>query len=172
MERQNSYTIDKDGRILDVDENWDIFAIENNAKDNTLKDQVIGKKITSFITSDHVRMWFESLISLAQISGKRVEREYRCDSPYEKRYMLMIIIPLKNGNLLVEHYLLKTEKIDKTLELDFSEKSSDSAIRCSVCGKFNYDDKWIEIDELAKIVDIFKLSVSDVVCNSCTLKIL
>jgi uncharacterized CHY-type Zn-finger protein len=170
MQRHNSYTIDKDGKIIHVDLKWDLFALENQGKINVLKDQILGRKVTDFIVGDHVRMWYESLITLARVSGKRVEREYRCDSPTHKRYMLMMLIPFKNGNLRIDHYLLKEEKIEKKIEIDFSGKYSNIITRCSSCNRFYYKYKWIDIDELAKLLDISKITVSDVICNDCVIR--
>ncbi len=42
-----------------------------------------------------------------------VERPYRCDSPEKKCYMKMIICPLEEGYLSVEHRVEKVEERSK-----------------------------------------------------------
>lgn len=167
MEKHNSYTIDSEGKIVYVDLRWDLFAMENGGKVNVLKDQILGKKILDFISGDHVRMWYESIISLARISGKTIERDYRCDSPKQKRYMRMIITPIKNNFIRVDHYLLKSEDIDADIDLDFEDNYDLKITRCSACNRFYYKERWVEINELVKHLDITKISVSDIICNRC-----
>lgn len=170
MKRHNSYTIDSEGKIVSLSITWDLFALENGGKVNVLKDQILGRNIKEFISGDHVRMWYESLISLVKVSGKTIERYYRCDSDTQKRYMKMVIIPLQDGFIRIDHYLLKSEDLNINVELDFKGVYDLKLTRCSICNKFYYKDRWMEIDELAKYIDITKVSISDVICNICTIK--
>lgn len=170
MERHNSYTLDSEGRIVSVDTKWDLFAIENGAKINVLKEHVLGRNIMEFISGDHVKMWYESVIALAKVYDKTVEREYRCDSNTKKRYMKMLIINIKNGFIRIDHYLLKEESFDIQIEMDFKGTYDNKITRCSLCNKFYYDHRWMEIDDIVKLIDITKISISDVICNDCTIR--
>lgn len=166
-EPDNFYILDKNNIIIDVSSKWDIFAYENDGAPHVLKDNIVGRHILDFIKGDPVRMWFESVLQLAKISRNVVLRDYRCDGLDLKRFMRMRISFWEGENIKIEHFLIKTEKIEKSVKLNFFNDYYYKVVRCSVCNKFLHKDRWIEFDEAIKIFPLQLVSIEDIVCNDC-----
>lgn len=166
---QNFYILNGEYKIIEVHPEWDNFAKENFATSDTLKNKIIGKKIMDFIKGDPVRMWYETIISYAKSLNIRVKRPYRCDSPNKKRYMEMEVIPMKDGKIKVNHYLIKEEEVKNPIEtFKFSlEMDKNSSLRCSSCNRFLHLNRWIELEEAVKIHDFRSIFVVDIICNEC-----
>lgn len=163
----NYYILDKNNIIVDVSNKWDIFATENDGAPDVLKDKVLGKHILDFIKGDQVRMWFESVLQIAKLSGRILERDYRCDGPDLKRFMKMRVSFLEKNLIKVEHFLIKTEKLEQIVKLNFFNDYYYKVVRCSICNKFLYKDQWIEFEKAIKIFPIQLVSIEDIICNDC-----
>ncbi|MCX8083671.1 MAG: 60S ribosomal export protein NMD3 [Calditerrivibrio sp.] len=166
-EIQNSYVLDRDMKIIEVGSRWDLMVYENCGNFHVLKENVLGKSIFDFITGDHIRMWFESLLNLAKISGKPVIRDYRCDSPEVKRFMKMKIYLLENNLIRLDHYIVKIEKIVQPICLNFYNEFYLKVTRCSICNRFLYKNRWIDVEEAVKYFYFPLSSIVDIICNDC-----
>lgn len=78
-----TYWLDKHDIIQKVGAGWDVFALANDGQ-QTLEEQVLGKRLWSFINGSATRLWVDAVLNYARISGKVVEKRYRCDSATEK----------------------------------------------------------------------------------------
>jgi len=164
------YWINRQMEITAVDGPWDQFAQENDGED-VASSSVLGRSIWAFITGDPARMWVETLFQLAAVTGKMVERPYRCDSPDLKRFMRMRIVPEGVGTLRIEHELLYTEKQQRTVIIRPARNLRASGLmRCSVCGRVNQGESWREPD-LSDVPSMNEpsLQVMYTVCQECFL---
>ena len=139
------YHLDKNDRIVAVGGPWDEFANENGGLYVRVQD-VLGRLIWEFVTDDITRMWLDTLLQLARIRQKTVERFYRCDSPELKRFMCMRIIPEENSLLRIEHEVLSVEQRAVPVHIRFaaSVPGQNLRLRCSVCGRVKMDEVWQE----------------------------
>lgn len=140
-----SYWLDEDNRIEQVSgPTWDRFAAENRG-DALLGERVLGRSLMDFIAGDTTRMWVHAVISYARLLGKAVSREYRCDSPDERRYMRMDIEPLGDGRLRVDHWLLRTESVPAPIDFQTATEAERAAFhRCSICNRVRIRGFWVE----------------------------
>jgi hypothetical protein len=163
-----SYWLDADDRIIHVSRSWDPFARENGG-DQALAAQVVGRSIHEFVADDPTRMWIQAVLSLARTRGTAVERPYRCDSPTERRFMSMTVIPEQGGKLRVDHVLLATEpRIRPVTIRPAAAAVPDLAMRCSICGRVKTDGEWREADEPGGPVDgTPEIIVAYTVCKAC-----
>lgn len=169
-EIQNSYVIDGSYRIIEVHSNWDRFAKDNYGDRSILRQNIIGKNVMEFIKGDSVRMWYESIIELAKNLGIHITRPYRCDSPDKKRFMEMEVIPLKNGNVIINHYLIKEEQMKGNPHSPFvygNSEDRNTITRCTICNRFLHRNQWIELEEAVKHYDFRIITITDIVCNDC-----
>ncbi len=150
MEITNSniaYLLDNREYILSVEGAWDEFAYKNDGESVYACD-VCGRSIWDFVNGDVTRMWLSTVFQLARLCNMTVERPYRCDSPHEKRFMRMRIIPERDGVLRIMHELLMTEKLDIPLHIKCGvEKAMDKVkpmLRCSFCGRVRQGELWEE----------------------------
>lgn len=167
---QNSYIIDNQYRIIKVHSNWDKFAKDNYGDISIMERNIIGKSIMEYIKGDSVKMWYESIIELAKNLKINITRPYRCDSPSKKRFMEMEIIPLENGNILINHYLIREEEMRESENKPFSFNFTDERniiTRCSICNRFLHKNRWIELEEAIKHFDFRVIQITDIICNDC-----
>lgn len=136
------YRIDEKNTILDVHPDWDEVAISNDGEKAT-SSKVIGKGLWEFITGDATRMYLDSIIENCRASREVIVKPYRCDRPHLKRFMEMIVTPLENREVLVEHVEVKTEPITKPVQFSTSGSGA-SHKRCSICNRMKIGEDWIE----------------------------
>ncbi|MCS7214609.1 MAG: hypothetical protein RMI30_00490 [Thermodesulfovibrio sp.] len=123
-----------------------------------------------YIKGDSVKMWYESIINLAKNLGINITRPYRCDSHDKKRFMEMEVIPLRNGDILINHYIIKVEEVRDHINHPFlfgNIKGKETILRCSICNRFHYNNSWIEIEEAIKYYKFTNITISDIICNDC-----
>jgi len=166
------YWLDTDNVIVDTNPDWDIFAEQNDGA-LCLSDQVKGLLLYHFIAGDATRMWVDVMLSHARIRGAALTRNYRCDSPSERRYMEMTIVPEANGLVRLEHTLLRCEPIEPSIVYEFplaAARRSSHLKRCSMCNQIQIGETWCEGDAAAHagLIDAsMPVRVIYTVCSPC-----
>lgn len=101
--------LDRNGKILAVNESWMRFARENNAarmdRIGLQSNYIEVCKKSSSAGSQEAQAALEGIESVLQGRRERFEFEYGCHSPGEKRWFLMIVVPFKGrkGGVIVTH---------------------------------------------------------------------
>ncbi len=108
--------LDREGHILTVNDAWLQFARENDAN---FPDRV-GPGVNylricqeaSDKNDDNVAKALDGIRSVLDGSSEYFEMEYPCDSPTEKRWFLMTILPFKGlkGGVIVAHINITSRK--------------------------------------------------------------
>lgn len=168
-----TYHLDRKDRIIEVGGSWDRFAIENNSAPACLSDKVCNRPLVDFISGDETRMWVYAVFMLARARQHPIERNYRCDSPDERRYMLMRVLPEQNGELEVQHEILRCEK--RSHPVNFTPVSGilpSSHLRCSICGRLRNGGAWVEPETFLPPDDLSHgsdkpLRVNYGICEEC-----
>ncbi|MBL3658353.1 hypothetical protein [Fulvivirga sediminis] len=164
-----SIWINAERKIVDVDDSWDILASKNQA-DELLSDSIKGKYITSFIKGDQIRMFLDAMITRVNITEKPYVLHYRCDGPHKAQFMRMMVSKENDDRFLIEHDLIKSEKIDP--EILFKEDATSPQKRCAVCGKVNFKDGWFDALTNRKIFGTtHELKTQSTICPDCEDKI-
>jgi hypothetical protein len=161
--------LDREDRIVRVSGSWDTFALENEGE-KAVSERVTGRKLFEFITGDISRMWMSAIIGLVRVSGGELERPYRCDTPYVRRYMRMRVFSEISGELCLEHILLKKEKRSKPVFFvpAVSIPKNPLERRCSTCGRIFHDGEWIEADSIPGLPsDGGEIPVVYTICEEC-----
>ena len=106
---QSAAVIDPSGRIVAVNRTWSAFSAANG---------VTGADPTVTVGAIYFRPWddrsgtadgageaYEGIRQVQSGALPRFELEYPCDSPTEKRWYLMVVVPLNNrpGHVLITH---------------------------------------------------------------------
>lgn len=165
------YWIDRKNIIQRVNENWDDFALANDGGGVT-RDQVVGRSIFDFIVGDNTRMWIETVLEHVRLVRQPLAREYRCDSPSEKRFMMMRLTPVEGDLIRLDHETLRVESMACHVP-DFvycGRKASRLTVRCSICNKVKAGEQWVDPDSPeAKLERSTGAStpVAYSVCESC-----
>jgi hypothetical protein len=162
-----TYWLDREDRISSVSGPWDKFANENGGI-NISADVIQGRSIWDYVTGDITRMWLNALIQLALLKNEAIERPYRCDSPYLKRYMSMKVTPYEGRRLRIDHVLLSVEERAIPLHTIHTSRSCSKVInmKCSICGLIDNSLSWEE-PQSKHANESREIIVEYTVCNDC-----
>ena len=164
-----TYWLDKHDIIQKVGAGWDVFALANGGQ-QTLEEQVLGKRLWSFINGSATRLWVDAVLNYARISGKVVEKRYRCDSATEKRFMLMRVIPYSTDLLEVQCNL--EQELPQQVRVEFEAKTRripSLKVRCSICNRIKINaETWQEADETVLKGELDNTAPVKVIYGVCT----
>lgn len=166
------YHLDFSDRIVFVDENWSIFALDNDAPFLT-KEKVINTNIYDYISDAETRHIYEVLLDNIRGKGKEKKFPFRCDSPRLRRYMEMRIFPSTKGNVIIKTKILKEEQREELPLLEKDIVRSEEYIRmCSWCKKiFIKNDEWVEVEDAIRALSLFSHDmppqITHTICTPC-----
>jgi hypothetical protein len=170
------YIIDQNYNIVDYNNGYKRFAIENEGSDILIK-WPIGSNILSSIP-DIIRNDIKNMYDDVILNNKIIEHEYDCHSPTAFRRFKMRILPFMNGFALHEHCLIESSKLNGSYELSDSEIESryvdiNGIIhQCCHCRRIqsNTDiNNWVWVVSLIKRNNIFLPNISHTICPVCLL---
>jgi hypothetical protein len=132
------YLVDRSNVILDAGDGWDEAAVQADGGLRALRTQIIGKPLESFIVGDATRMFVRACLDSARHKKSTRVLPYRCDSATDHRSFEMIITPLDQGHVRVEHALtearLRARRSPLRQKLNHSDVGSQRlGWRCSQC---------------------------------------
>lgn len=151
------YQIDESDLITYVSDNWNQFAQDNNAAENTFQPCVLNKPIWNFIVDLETRHLYKILVNKVRSTGTIIRVPFRCDSPGSRRFMIMTINPLSGNNIELLSHVLRIEFRDSVQILDKNSTRSNAMITmCSFCKKIAVaKNKWEEAEEAIRILHLF-----------------
>lgn len=161
------YILNEDGIIISVAGAWDDFANENNGKD-IVSYAIVGKPYLDYLSGKVTKQYWLKLFSLLRATGNPAAIDFRCDSPFEKRYFRMTILPEPLGCLRLISECLATEPRKKPLFLyRAKERSKQTMVCCSQCNRLHFKEHWIEADQLARDQLSSRWDVIYGICQDC-----
>lgn len=169
---QFSYWIDSEDKIIDVNEELDQFAFENNAKLIT-SPFIVGTPLENHISDSSTSLLYKQLIAKARSTGKNIDLPFRCDSPAQRRFMTMRIHPESDKRVSFLTRIDKIEDRDPVLLLETNIPASDKFLQqCSWCKRVHIDDNfWVEIEEAVSTLKLMENeslpTISHSICDSC-----
>ena len=112
----NIAVVDREGNILDVNESWKRFARENDAGRDGIESGVNYLEVCrrSFVGGDELAQTaLEGIQSVLGGFSEHFLLEYPCDSPSEKRWFLMRVIPIygRKGGIIISHIDITERKL-------------------------------------------------------------
>lgn len=163
--------IDNRDNICEVSDNWNEFAIENDAPE-LVSENVTGVSIWDFLKNKDVRHIYHNLLEKVRAKRTRVQFPYRCDSPGLKRFMKMTMMPAEHGAVIFRSKIERIEKRDSISALERAATRSREVVEiCSWCKKVKHAGYWLELDRAVKVSQIFKANIlpllSHTICDSC-----
>ncbi|MFZ0133251.1 MAG: hypothetical protein WAK95_11960 [Desulfobacterales bacterium] len=152
------YLIDKNDKIISVSNNWSTFAQQNMGATERSPNNVIGSSLWSFIQDEETTHLYEIIIQKIRKNLRPVNIPFRCDSPEERRFLNLSIVPMKNDFITFLSQIVETESRDPVQLLRYNINSSDTFIRiCSMCKKIALSEtEWREIEDAIKILNLFE----------------
>jgi hypothetical protein len=175
------YRLDADDRLVAVDPAWDNFARANEGG-AACAALVLGRPLRDFLSGDATRMFLESALQAARLTGRARTLPYRCDAPGRQRELEMVITPQPDGGALVEHRLLATRERPPTARFRTTSAAAPADAgplghwrRCSQCLRvqgpgpdraWHGAARWARTEPAAAAGR--SVPVVDTVCHDCT----
>lgn len=145
-----TYRIDNTNVLVSVSDNWDRFAVDNAGGDPATAERFIGKSLDQFIDDDETRSLYALVLDSVRVNNRPVAFAFRCDSPAERRFCELRILPCADGSIDFESSILRTEPREPVplLESDVAGAPDDFLKCCSTCKRIAIGDaEWIEIEQ-------------------------
>ncbi|MFO8061522.1 MAG: hypothetical protein R6U31_01190 [bacterium] len=169
------YYLDSKDRIVSIDNSFIEFALENTAG-NLMKD-IEFSNIWQYISGKAVRHIYRGLFKEIRENRREVEFPFRCDSPYEKRFMQMKMIPLSAGKIGFISQLIRTERYETYNRLLDTHLMRDSKYisMCSWCKSIEVSigkkKEWVDIEKGIEYYRLFAEkrmpAISHGICPDC-----
>ncbi len=171
------YRLNQSDEIIYVNDNWDKFAAENDGLPENLSENVLNKKIWSFISDFETRHLYKAIIDNVRVYKRAANISIKCDSPNIVRFIDITIKPLENDHVEFCCFLKKQYERAKVLLLDRNIPRSDYFIKmCSYCKAINIDNEWFETEHGVQKLSLFLKSklpqISHGICPSCYKKVM
>ena len=167
---ERTYTLDAQDRVVAVDDGWDRFAAENGGTCDA--GSVTGRPLWDFVSGIETRHLWESLFGRIRDSHRAAVIPFRCDAPGLRRFLVMDLVPRKDGGLEIATRVVREEPRAHVALLDSGVERSARVIKmCSWCKRLETEGGWLEVEDAAPALDLFGEPpvplVSHGVCPDC-----
>lgn len=168
-----SYAIDDEDRLIRVDDGYYRFAAENGwegAGDS------LGRSLWDFVAGHEVKKLQRLLLRRVREGARGVELPFRCDGPDVAREMDIRIAADSSGRVvLFSARLLAEQEYEEPqplLDPDAPREEGDFLPMCAWCDRFLVDGEWVEVEEAAKRLELFRRSrlptLDHGICPDCS----
>jgi hypothetical protein len=168
-----SYAIDDEDRLIKVDDGYYRFAEENGwegAGDS------LGRSLWDFVAGHEVKKLQRLLLRRVREGVRDVELPFRCDGPDVTREMDIRIAADKSGRVVLFSARLRDEQEREEpqplLDPDAPREEGDFLPMCAWCDRFLVDGEWVEVEEAAKRLGLFRRERMPVldhgICPQCS----
>lgn len=156
------YDLNARFEIIDCGGPWDSFALDNGG-DDAVRDRVIGTSLWGHISGLSTASYVHSMMQQCQYYRDTYSTNYRCDGPEIVRLFRMSVLPM-DGFIRVQHRLIWHHALHWHDEALMANRFRSNA-RCSHCGVFLIDGKWVDPLQLPHRMSFPKMFE---LCDRCT----
>jgi hypothetical protein len=168
-----NYAIDDEDRLIKVDDGYYRFAEENGWDGAGAS---LGRSLWDFVAGHEVKKLQRLLLRRVREGARDVELPFRCDGPDVTREMDIRIAADRTGRVVLFSAQLRDEEEREApqslLDADAPRDESDFLTMCAWCDRFLVDDEWIEVEEAAKRLELFRRREMPVIdhgiCPQCS----
>lgn len=153
-----SYAVDDRDRLIRVDDGYYRFAAENGWEG---AEASLGRSLWDFVAGEEVRRLQRLLLRRIREGLRSVELPFRCDSPDLRREMEIRIAAGRSGRVvLFAAKLLNEEEREAQPLLDPGRPRGGGVPlpMCAWCDRFELDGEWVEVEEAARRLQLFRRS--------------
>ncbi|HEY8808538.1 MAG TPA: hypothetical protein VIM28_00835 [Solirubrobacterales bacterium] len=168
-----SYAIDDEDRLIRVDDGYYRFA-EQNGWDGA--GASLGRSLWDFVAGHDVKKLQRLLLRRVREGVRDVELPFRCDGPDVTREMDIRIAADSTGRVVLFSARLRSEEEREEPQPLFdplaARDNDDFLPMCAWCDRFLVDGEWVEVEEAAKRLELFRRSELPVldhgICPQCS----
>jgi hypothetical protein len=166
-----SYAIDDQDHLIKVDEGYYRFA-EENGWDGA--GSSLGRSLWDFVAGHELKKLQRLLLRRIREEVRDIELPFRCDGPEVRREMDIRIVAHPSGRVVMFSARLRSEQPREAQPMLDPEvpRASDTLEMCGWCDRFEIDGEWIEVEEAATRLELFRRSelpaISHGICPRCS----
>lgn len=166
------YRIDSQDTILDVNDAWTAFAIENGAPELGAA-AVVGQSMWRYIDGSETQHLWGMLLARARQTLRTHVFPFRCDAPTCRRHMEMAITGSPDGSVDFVSKLLREEPRSSVPLLESRQRRGESWLTiCSWCNRVHVAEaEWSEVETAVERLALFSSDglpqVTHGICRAC-----
>lgn len=167
------YLIDRNDILVQVNDQWDRFAVHNNSA-HLCRQNVIDHSLWTYIQDAATRHVHQTLLSRVRRKRRIRNLPFRCDSPGLRRYMEMDLLPLERGGVEYRCRMIREEARDAVplMEPKVPPSATGYIRMCSWCKKVDVGhNHWVEIEEAVTSLKLLERDslppISHTMCDAC-----
>ncbi len=150
------YRLDQDDRIVRVNEGWNCFATANEGPE-LREPGILGRRVWDFIAGDEVIHLHQALLLRVRAGRHMLDLPFRCDAPSVRRFMLMDLWPLPNGEV---EYRCRVQHRELRVPIPLIDprgpKEGKWLRMCSWCRRVDVDNgSWVEVEDAISLLGLF-----------------
>ncbi len=154
-----SYAIDDEDRLIKVDDGYYRFAEENGWDGAGAS---LGRSLWDFVAGHEVKTLQRLLLRRVREGVRGVELPFRCDGPDVTREMDIRIAADSTGRVVLFsaqlHAEEEREEPQPLLDPHADHDDGEFLSMCAWCDRFLVDGEWVEVEEAAKRLELFRRS--------------
>jgi hypothetical protein len=166
-----SYAIDEHDHLVRVDDGYYRFAEENGWAE---AGSSLGRSLWDYVSGRELVKLQRLLVRRIRDEVGDVELPFRCDGPAVRREMDIRIVARPGGRAVLFSARLRSEEEREAPQplLDPNAPRGDDTLEmCGWCDRFEVDGEWLEVEEAARRLDLFRRSelpaLSHGICPDC-----
>jgi len=167
-----SYAIDDQDHLIKVDQGYYRFA-EENGWDGA--GSSLGRSLWDFVAGSEMQKVQRILLRRIRDEVREVELPFRCDGPDVRREMQIKIVSHSSGRTVMFAARVDSEQRRNGHQpmLDpLAPRGDETLAMCGWCDRFEVDGEWLEVEEAAKRLDLFRRNrlpaLDHGVCPACS----
>ncbi len=168
-----NYAIDDEDRLIRVDDGYYRFAEENGWSEAGTS---LGRSLWDFVAGNDVRRLQRLLLRRVREGVRDVELPFRCDGPNVTREMDIRIAADHTGRVVLFSARIRAEEEREEpqplLDPSAPRAEDDFLPMCAWCDRFLVDGEWVEVEEAAKRLELFRRSelpaLDHGICPQCS----
>lgn len=160
------YRVDGKGRLTFVNDGWNVFA-EQNGTPELIGSAVLGHPVSDYIAGLETKLIYDRISRRAE-AGVHMQLPYRCDSPSQRRHMLLSIAAHGPDEIEFRSHVVGVQSRDSVAVLEPGLRQSSGLLSiCSWCNRGQLGDRWLEIEAVVSELQLFDAEVPRLTHGMC-----
>jgi hypothetical protein len=165
--RTVSYSVDHVDRIRWVNENWDRFAVDNDAPHLTGA-AVIGTKLWSYVSDLTLQYLLQKIFVRARASRQPTMLTCRCDGPTVRRELEVCLESRDGATVLITSTVIS----EVPRPIPYVLSGAQGLLRvCSWCNSVAMGGQWVELEDAVHQLGLLKgphhPAITHTLCPRC-----
>ncbi|MEO6003802.1 MAG: hypothetical protein ABIZ04_04615 [Opitutus sp.] len=167
------YRIDREDRLVHVNEAWTTYANANADGADVTPTRLLGRRLWESIADQTTEEIYRRIVTTVR-SGKLVRFHYRCDAPAYRRLFEMRVELGSSDEVVFTSSLVDEQQRDTITVLEHGRPRGETMIRiCSWCQRLGTaDGAWVALEKGLETEGLLAAErlpqITHVICKECS----